>query len=137
MAYIVRHDGTIECGSADEALELQAKIMLRLHIGNGGAIIQPPVASNGDDDVAITGLGRRFLKLVLENSGITSEAAAEQLETTTASFPPMYRSIRAWATRRGIDPDRLFTRLLGEQGSQRQLQIDQQYRSIVEAAVRD
>jgi hypothetical protein len=125
----------IECDSADEALELQAKLVLRPPSGNG-AVHSKPLTADGEDGAAITGLGRRFLKLVLDNPGITSDDAAQRLGANTSSFPPMHRAIRAWATRSGIDPDRLFMRLVGEQGG-RTFQIDQQYRPIVEVAVKE
>jgi hypothetical protein len=129
MAYRVRNDGTIECDNADEALELQAKMALRSNSGR-------TVPNHGRNGASITGLGREFLKVVLDAPGIKPDDAAQRLNKTVASFPPMHRAIRAWARLSGIDPDQLFVRRLGEQGTPG-FEIQQEYRPRVEAAVKD
>jgi hypothetical protein len=136
MSYKVSPDGNIECDTADEALELQAKIVNRARPSSPILRPAPGAPEATEDGVVLGGLGRRFLKLVLDQPGITADDAAERLETTTASFPPMHRGIRAWASKHYVEPDKLFLTLVGAQGG-RVYQIDPQYRGIVEAAVRE
>jgi hypothetical protein len=134
MPYKVNIDGSIECMDAREALNLQELILQRaaqhrpVTNGTSQAGAHEPEESNELPD-----LGRMFLAALLEQPR-TAQEVAQRLDTSTHSFPPMYRGIKKWADAAGLDYDTLIIRSPGPSGDV--LSINERALNIVTHAVR-
>ena len=133
MSYKVNLDGSIECATAQEALNLQTLIRQRTahSNGNGNGAGQPKPARA--EPRVLSGLGCEFLRALLERPQ-TAKEAAEQIGSKVGSFPPMYRGLRKRAKDTGFDYDQLIVRTPGTHGDV--LSINAGLRSIVEGAVK-
>lgn len=129
MSYRVNPDGSIDCASAEEALNLQSLIHGRTSMqpNGNGAHPRPQKAKK------LKGQGRDFLRVLLRQP-LTSEDVAEKMSTKVSSFPPMYRGLKAWAEETGFDYKQLLVRTQTPQGVV--LGINESLRSIVEEAVK-
>src|SRR6266404_3025233 len=110
MSYRVNPDGSIECATAQEALNLQRLIresMSGQRNGNG--------TQQHQRVRKLTGLGAKFMSLLLEKPQ-TAHELAERLDTNVSSFPPMYRALKKWAEDSGFDYEQLVTRTANQQG---------------------
>ncbi len=129
MSYRVNPDGSIECVTAQEALNLQTLIRQGSAHSNGNGAGHPKPARAK----ALSGLGCEFLRALLTHPQ-TAKEAAEQIGSKVGSFPPMYRGLRKWAKDVGFDYDQLLVRTPSTHGDV--LSISTGLRSIVENAVK-
>ena len=135
MAYRVNPDGSIDCATAEEALNLQALILTRnaRHAVNENHN-DSPRPPDQQQQAGLPDLARQFLRALLERSQTAAEIA-QRLDTKTTAFPPMYRGLRKWAMSVGLDYDTLIQRTAGSNGNV--LSLNERARNIVEHAVKN
>jgi hypothetical protein len=138
MSYRVNLDGSIDCGTAQEAMNLQSLIRNQIAAqrnGNGVAVLPGARNDSGHPSVTVavlSDLARMFLSELLAHPNQTAHDVARKIDSKPSSLPPMYRGLRKWASDIGLNYDELFVRAAG-----RTLSISERARNIVEFAVRE